>query len=80
MEYRQFEGGNQMKGMVESRYNGLRVRFSNGHPHAGETGEIIGRANTIAGDGWVVKIDGTEQECFFFKADDIVFLPRKEKK
>jgi hypothetical protein len=73
---RQLRRYNMVSGMVESKYNGQHIKFRKGHPHEGETGVIIGRAHTIAGDGWVVRLDDktTAEECFFFGQTDVEFI------
>ena len=48
---------------------GAIVRLKGDHPHAGETGTIMRCEKTLAGTGYVVRLDacqhGTE-ECFLF--------------
>lgn len=64
------------KGMMnmreKSQYQGRKVLLMGDHPHAGETGVIVGIGTTAVGTGTVVKLDncphGTD-ECYIFNAE-----------
>jgi hypothetical protein len=58
----------------ESQYQGRRVLLMGKHPHAGETGVIVGVAITAFGTtGTIVKLENCPHmtdECFVFKSED----------
>ena len=63
--------------MEKSELDGKKVRFRKSHPHAGETGTIIGTEQTIVGVGYVVELEDCQhrtERCFMFKEKDVVFL------
>lgn len=71
--------------MTPTELDGKKARFLTGHPHAGETGTIIGAQHTAAGWGLYVKLDncqhGTEA-CFLFKPSeaDVYSEPMKARR
>ncbi len=66
--------------MKATEFDGMKVRFAPGHPHAGETGVILGAEQTPAGFGYRVKLDDCQhgtKECFLFRPTDATILPKK---
>jgi hypothetical protein len=58
----------------------MKVKFAPNHPHAGETGVILGAEQTLAGWGFKVKLDDCQhgaENCFLFRPTDATILPKK---
>ena len=54
--------------MIPTNEDGRQVIFKGKHPHAGETGTILGADKTIAGTGYLVELDNGER-CFLFNPE-----------
>ena len=63
--------------MFETEYDGQRIRLKGKHPHAGETGTILGAEKTIAGTGYLIQLDNAGK-CFVFNPDAEAELLRGE--